>query len=264
MKRVATSLVLIPLVIWVVLAAPFWVFAAVLAAVGLLAFHEFDQIAKAQGIPPPGLPGMAVGLALLFTKEPFVPDPFLVAAIAALAAMALALRVRDLASALTSASVFLLGVMYIFGAWRCAMGLREINPHWLMIALLVSWAGDTAALYIGRAFGKHKLAPRVSPAKTWEGFAGSVAGGTLAAGVYAHYLIPAEPLGAVLGLAAAANVAGQMGDLCESAFKRGAGMKDSGTMLPGHGGWLDRIDSSLFSVPVVYAIRVLIMGHDHV
>jgi len=259
MKRVATSLVLIPLVTWVVLESPFWVFAAVLAAVGLLAFHEFDRIAAAQGIAPAGLPGMAAGLALLF-----VPEPFLVAAIAALAAMMLALRVRDLAAALTSASVFLLGVIYIFGAWRCAMGLREINPHWLMIALLVSWAGDTAALYIGRAFGKHKLAPRVSPSKTWEGCAGSVAGGMLAAGVYGHYLIPAEPLGAMLALAAAANVAGQMGDLCESAFKRGAGMKDSGTMLPGHGGWLDRVDSSLFSVPVVYAIRVLIMGHVQV
>ncbi len=258
MKRVATALVLIPLVVWVVLAAPYWVFAAVLAAVGLLAFHEFDRIAEAQGIAPAGLPGMAAGLALLF-----VPEPFLVAAIAALAAMALALRVRNPVSALPGAAVFLLGVMYIFGAWRCAMGLREINPHWLMIALLVSWAGDTAALYIGGAFGKHKLAPRVSPGKTWEGSVGSVVGAMLGAGIYAHYLIPAARLDAVLGLAAAANVAGQMGDLCESAFKRGAAMKDSGAMLPGHGGWLDRIDSSLFSVPVVYAIVVFIMGHVH-
>jgi phosphatidate cytidylyltransferase len=259
MKRVATSLVLIPLVVWVVLAAPFWVFAAVLAAVGLLAFHEFDQIAKAQGITPAGWPGMAAGIALLFA-----PEPFIIAALTALAAMTIALRVRDLTSALPSASVFLLGVIYIFGAWRCAIGLREIDPHWLMIALLVSWAGDTAALYIGRAFGKHTLAPRVSPAKTWEGSAGSVAGAMLAAGIYAHYLIPPAPLGAVLALAAAANIAGQMGDLCESAFKRGAGMKDSGTMLPGHGGWLDRIDSSLFSVPVVYATLVFILNHVHV
>jgi phosphatidate cytidylyltransferase len=261
MKRIATSLVLIPLVIWVVLAAPFWVFAAVLAAVGMLAFHEFDQIAAAQGIVRAGPPGMAAGLVLLF-----FPEPFLAVVIAALMAMTLSLRVPDLASGLAGAAVFLLGVMYIFGAWRCAIGLREINPHshWLMIALLVSWAGDTAAFYIGRAFGKHKVAPRVSPGKSWEGCAGSVAGGMLAVGIYAHYLIPAEPLGSVLALAAAANVAGQMGDLCESAFKRGAGMKDSGTMLPGHGGWLDRIDSSLFSVPVVYVIRVLIMGHVNV
>jgi phosphatidate cytidylyltransferase len=259
MKRIATSLVLIPLVVWVVLAAPYWVFAAVLAAIGLLAFHEFDQIAKAQGIAPAGWPGMAAGLALLLG-----PEPFLIAALAALAAMMLALRVRDLATALPSAAVFLLGVVYIFGAWRCAVGLREINPHWLMIALLVSWAGDTAALYIGRAFGKRKLAPRVSPAKTWEGSVGSVAGGMLAAGIYAHYLIPPAPLGGVLALAAAANIAGQMGDLCESAFKRGAGVKDSGTMLPGHGGWLDRIDSSLFSVPVVYATLVFMLKYVHV
>jgi phosphatidate cytidylyltransferase len=259
MKRIATAVVLIPLVIWVVLAAPYWAFAAVLGAVGLLAFHEFDQIAKAQGIPPAKLPGMAAGLALLFA-----PEPFVVAAILALAAMALSLRVRDLATSLTGASAFLLGVFYIFGAWRCAIGLREISPHWLMIALLVSWAGDTAAFYVGRAFGRHKLAPRVSPGKTWEGFAGSVAGGTLAAGIYAHYLMPQAPLGGVLALAAAANIAGQMGDLCESAFKRGAGIKDSGTMLPGHGGWLDRIDSTLFSIPVVYASLVFILRYVQV
>jgi phosphatidate cytidylyltransferase len=153
---------------------------------------------------------------------------------------------------LPAAAAFLLGVVYIFGAWRSAMGLREINPHWLMIALLVSWAGDTAALYVGRACGRHKLAPRVSPQKTWEGFAGSVVGGTAAAWAYAHYLIPSAPWWGVLALGAGANIAGQLGDLCESAFKRGAGVKDSGTTLPGHGGWLDRIDSSLFSVPVTY------------
>jgi phosphatidate cytidylyltransferase len=128
-----------------------------------------------------------------------------------------------------------------------------------MIALLVSWAGDTAALYVGRTLGRHKLAPRVSPSKTWEGTIGSVIGAVVAAGIYAHYLIPSEPLWKVLAIAAAGNIAGQLGDLCESAFKRGAGMKDSGTTLPGHGGWLDRIDSSLFSIPVVYAVvRVLL------
>jgi phosphatidate cytidylyltransferase len=190
----------------------------------------------------------------------FAPEPAWIAlVILALAFLTLGLRQPDFAKTLPGAATALLGVVYIFGAWRCALALKEINPHWLMIALLVSWAGDTAALYVGRTLGRHKLAPRVSPSKTWEGTIGSVIGAVVAAGIYAHYLIPSEPLWKVLAIAAAGNIAGQLGDLCESAFKRGAGMKDSGTTLPGHGGWLDRIDSSLFSIPVVYAVvRVLL------
>ena len=249
MKRIATAVVLIPLIVWMVLRAPVWAFDALLVAVGLIAFYEFDQIAAAQGIPRAGVPGMAAGLALLFA-----PEPFLVIILIALIAMTLAMLPADLAKSLPGAATFLLGIVYIFGAWRSAMGLREINPHWLMIALLVSWAGDTAALYVGRSLGRHKLAPHVSPNKTWEGAICSVIGGTLAAGIYAHYLIPSAELWGVLAVGAGANIAGQLGDLCESAFKRGAGVKDSGTTLPGHGGWLDRIDSSLFSVPVTYVV----------
>jgi len=255
MKRIITALVLIPLVVWVVLSSLQWPLLAVMALVGLIAFHEFDTIAGAQGIAKSGWFGLAAGLIFLFT-----PDPaWVTLVILALAFMALELRQADLSKAMTGAAAALLGVVYIFGAWRCALALKEINPHWLMIALLVSWAGDTAALYVGRTLGRHKLAPRVSPSKTWEGTIGSVIGGVVAAGLYAHYLIPSAPIWLVLVVAAAGNIAGQLGDLCESAFKRGAGMKDSGTTLPGHGGWLDRIDSSLFSIPVVYALlRVLI------
>jgi phosphatidate cytidylyltransferase len=253
MKRIATALVLIPATVWVILFAPSWAFLAFAAAVGLIAFYEFDQIAAAQSIPSAGWPGMLAGVALLLS-----PEPFAIVVIASLLAMTLALRQPDLTRALAAAAAFLLGVVYIFGAWRCAAELRTIagpsGPHWLMLSLLVSWAGDTAAMYVGRAFGKSKLAPRVSPGKTWVGAIASVAGGTIAAGVYAHFLIPDAPLAETLAIGAAANIAGQFGDLCESAFKRGANVKDSGTTLPGHGGWLDRIDSSLFSVPVVYAI----------
>jgi phosphatidate cytidylyltransferase len=114
--------------------------------------------------------------------------------------------------------------------------------------------GDTAALYAGRAFGKHKLAPRISPGKTWEGSVASVIASVAVGAIYAHYFIPASPLWLALALGAAGNIAGQIGDLAESAMKRGAGVKDSGTSLPGHGGWLDRIDATLFSVPTVYAL----------
>jgi phosphatidate cytidylyltransferase len=255
MTRILTALVLIPLVVWVVLSSLQWPLLLVMALVGLIAFHEFDTIAAAQGIPRSGMVGMAAGLAFLFTPEP----AWVTLVILALAFMTLELRQSDLSKVMPGAATALLGVVYIFGAWRCALALKAINPHWVMIALLVSWAGDTAALYVGRTMGRHKLAPRVSPSKTWEGSIGSVIGGVLAAGIYTRFLIPAAPLWVVLAVAAAGNVAGQIGDLCESAFKRGAGMKDSGTTLPGHGGWLDRIDSSLFSIPVVYALlRVLI------
>jgi phosphatidate cytidylyltransferase len=172
--------------------------------------------------------------------------------------MTLGLRAEKLETALGSSAAALLGIIYIFGAWRCAILLRGANPHWLMVALLVSWAGDTAAFYVGRAFGRNKLAPRVSPGKTWEGAAGSLVVGTLAGMAYAHFLIPGASLGLVIALSAAGNVAGQVGDLCESAFKRGAGVKNSGHSLPGHGGWLDRIDSSLFSIPVVYLLLWLL------
>lgn len=259
MTRVVTALVLIPVVVWLVLAAPWAAFAAVLALVGLLALHEFDNIAAAHGAARGGWLGMAAGLALMFA-----PQPFLVVILTALLGLLLALRSKEMPQALPSAGAFLLGVIYIFGAWRCAIELRGISPHWLMIALLVSWAGDTAALYVGKTLGRHKLAPVVSPGKTWEGCAGSVVGAAIAAGVYAHYLLPGEALWWVLVLAVVANVAGQIGDLCESALKRGGNLKDSGAMLPGHGGWLDRIDSTLFTVPAIYAMQVYIGSHVHI
>ncbi|MBZ5602161.1 MAG: phosphatidate cytidylyltransferase [Acidobacteriia bacterium] len=253
MKRIATALVLIPVVVWLVLAAPEWAFKAVVAAVALIAFHEFDQIAGANGIARPGYFGMIAGLAVMLA-----PMPYVVIVMGAIAGMLLALRVPDLAGAMAAAAVFVLGVVYIFGAWRTAIELRDVNPHWLMFALLLSWVGDTAALYVGKSIGRHRMAPRISPGKTWEGAAGSIAGAVLGGVAYAHYLIPSASLPMVIALAAIGNVAGQGGDLCESAMKRGAGVKDSGTSLPGHGGWLDRIDSSLFSIPVVYGLLKLL------
>jgi phosphatidate cytidylyltransferase len=200
MKRLATALVLIPLVVWLILGAPWWAFVAAQVLVGVFALREVVQIGK---------------------------------------------------NALVSA---LGGVIYIGGAWVCAFNLRAVNPSWLLFAFLLCWAGDTAALYVGRNFGRHKMAPQISPGKTWEGAVASVVGGVLAGAIFAHFLIPAASLAMVLMIAAAGNIAGQIGDLIESAYKRWGGVKDSGSSLPGHGGWLDRIDSSLLSVPVVFAL----------
>jgi phosphatidate cytidylyltransferase len=257
MTRILSAVVLIPIVVWLVVFGPHWAFLAALALLGLVAFQEFEKIAAAQGLTPTGVAGMACGVVFLLTPEPAVP----VLVAAALLLMLLSLRLVNLSKALASVGATVLGLVYIFGAWRCAAALRDINPHWLMIALLVSWVGDTAALYTGRAFGKRKLAPVISPAKTWAGAIGSVIGAAVAAGIYGYFFIPAAWLTFVIATGAAANIAGQAGDLCESAWKRGAKVKDSGTSLPGHGGWLDRIDSSLFSIPVVYGIVKLAVAY---
>ncbi|HWB98977.1 MAG TPA: phosphatidate cytidylyltransferase, partial [Bryobacteraceae bacterium] len=114
------------------------------------------------------------------------------------------------------------------------------------------WIGDAGAYYVGRRLGRHKLAPRISPGKSWEGAIASVAVSVLFGVFYLARFLPSVPAAAAIAISAVANIAGQLGDLAESAIKRGAGVKDSGTILPGHGGFLDRVDSTLFVLPVVY------------
>jgi phosphatidate cytidylyltransferase len=248
MKRVLTAAALIPIICYVVLWSDPRVFIAVLAAAAFLSWREYNAIAIGDPVVSwPSLLGYAAGAVLLVTSA----DPWLVILLLALAALALSMRSEPLAGALPRAAAFLLGIVYIFGTWRCAVPLRAANPHWLMYALLVSWTGDIGAYYVGRAFGRHRLAPRVSPNKSWEGAVASVGAALLLSGAYLVYFVGA-PVSHAAVLTAAANAAGQVGDLCESAIKRGAGVKDSGAILPGHGGFLDRVDSTLFTLPVVY------------
>ena len=123
---------------------------------------------------------------------------------------------------------------------------------------MVNWIGDTGAYYVGKNFGRHKLAPAVSPGKTWEGAAASAVTGVVFGLIYLPLAIKGTSLPIAGALALAANVAGQVGDLAESAIKRGAGVKDSGSLLPGHGGMLDRVDSSMFALPVLYTLSTFL------
>jgi len=249
MKRVVTALALIPFVVYIVLWANYWFFLAIVATVACLCYREYDDLAAKYGYGAPGPMGYGAGLLLLVIDN----EAWLLIAAVALIALTLAMRAPDLGQALPRASLRLMGIVYIFGAWKCALPVRERNPHWLMFALLVNWTGDAGAYYIGRAFGRHALAERVSPKKTWEGTAGSLAVSSLVAGGYLLWFVPGLRILQVLAITLAANAAGQLGDLAESAIKRGANVKDSGSLLPGHGGMLDRVDSTLFSLPVIYA-----------
>jgi phosphatidate cytidylyltransferase len=248
MKRVLTAAILAPTVLYLVLGGPYWAFSLAVAVVAGLCYFEYCGIA---GIPREEMiAGLLAGTAVLYSTGQTV---LLLLILLPLLAMALAMRMRDLASVLPDTAAQTFGLLYIYGAWKTALLLRPINPYWLAFGLLVSWIGDTGAYYVGRNFGRHKLAPIVSPGKTWEGAAGSVAA-SLLLGLFVlpRFVSIDLPHAAIITIAA--NVAGQLGDLAESAIKRGAGVKDSGNLLPGHGGILDRVDSSLFSLPVLYGV----------
>jgi phosphatidate cytidylyltransferase len=130
-------------------------------------------------------------------------------------------------------------------------GVGLVGHKLLLFTLVLVWAGDTAAYFVGRSIGRWRMAPKLSPKKTWEGAAANLLGSVLVA-LIAQRWITELPLQHLIGMAVLANIAGQAGDLLESAYKRSAGMKDSGTLLPGHGGMLDRIDALVLAAPVVW------------
>jgi phosphatidate cytidylyltransferase len=290
MKRVLTAIVLIPLVLLAVFKAPLWLFALVIAVVALLTIHEYLHMIRACGIEP--LPRMSYAMVALVMAGVFVSNDhhllgyfnwstwlFRCWTVLLLLSMAFGIPVvfrRDLRMALPASATSAFGVLYIAAPLSLLIVMRhdEIQSFLVIFILLCSWAGDTAAYYAGKAFGRHKLAPVVSPNKTWEGSIASVIATVVAAIVLFqfHPQISSwfsgpnpffrNPRGAmapgmipwlhVILLAIVTNVATQFGDLFESAIKRGAQVKDSGSLLPGHGGMLDRIDALLFAIPAVW------------
>ena len=246
MTRILTAAVMIPVVLYAVLGGIEWLFLLVLVAVAEICFHEYSNITSSREPI-----AYAAGLVILLAPLEWL-GLFLL--LFALLLLTLSMRENDLAAGFRRTAAIAFGMVYIFGAWRTAPLLRAISPWWLVFGLVVSWIGDTGAYYAGRRFGKHKLAPRVSPGKTWEGAVASAVVSAVVGALALPRLIAGVGIGEALALALAANIAGQIGDLAESAIKRGAGVKDSGTLLPGHGGLLDRVDSSMFALPVLYGI----------
>ena len=248
MKRLLTAAVLIPFILYVVYLGQTWLLFGVTALVALICFSEYSGLAAGYGVTKPGPVGYAAGLLVLAMKP---EDGYLILTLVAIIALSLVLRLDDLRQALPHAAFLLFGIVYIFGAWKFAILLRAASPHWLACALILNWVGDGFAYYIGKSFGRHPLATKISPNKTWEGSIASLVGSMLFGVFYLNRTLSVPIFEGAL-LTAAANIAGQAGDLAESALKRGANVKDSGSLLPGHGGLLDRVDSTLFALPVVY------------
>jgi phosphatidate cytidylyltransferase len=231
------------------------VLVAVAVAVGL---WEFLGLLSARGIPPLRVAG-GIATALLF-QEALAPGRFGVPCLPVAAVVLLGAslgRAHDIPGSMTAAGTTLLGAVYLGSLGGTLAGLRSIDlvrvgPWALMLLLAVIMSADSAAYFTGSALGRNKMAPAISPGKTWEGLAGGLAGGIVAALVVRRFGLPWMPVGHAVALGAAVSLLGTAGDLLESLLKRWAGVKDSGTLFPGHGGMLDRLDSLLFGAPVLY------------
>ncbi len=278
MKRILTALVLIIAVLALIFFGQLWMITLAAAIVAVLATYEYLQLAAA-GAQSHGaslripLWWMALGTILAFVVT--LPNFPVEAQLPVLSALTLALFAWNgfrapLIQVLPDTAQGLFGLIWIAYPLTLIPLLwkKEDGPALVVFLMVCVWAGDIAALYIGRAFGKHKLAPRLSPGKTWEGTIASIIGSILAAALVVWIgdfltargnllLHITEPLWQTLALAGILNIAAQLGDLLESAVKRGAGVKDSGTMLPGHGGILDRIDALLLATPILWFVLLL-------
>jgi phosphatidate cytidylyltransferase len=266
LRRELAALVAIPVVLGVLFALPPVFFNLLVAAIALGALLEFYRMAEKTGHLVSKTVGIGGGAAVVIGWSAFwgyagsadrrglTIAVVLCLAISALASVAPLFAGVEPAAALSSAGSTFFGVFAIALPSTAMCALRLFSPRAVLFLFLIVWGCDSFAYYTGRSLGRHALAPIVSPKKTWEGAVGGLIGATLvgaAAGVW--WVLP--ELGPVRGALAGAlaSSAGQLGDLVESLWKRGAGVKDSGFFLPGHGGFYDRIDSLLYAGPVLAA-----------
>jgi phosphatidate cytidylyltransferase len=285
MKRVLTAVVLVPVVLLLLFKAPWPVFVLAIAAVIILTLREYLDITEAYGMKPFRWLTYLVSILVVFaftaynfrwTNGTLLEEFLLLITLSYLLAVIFGVPVvfrKEMRMAVPAAAMSLLGILYIAVSLGLLIRFRHLpkNEYLIVFILFSVWGGDIAAYYVGKNFGRHKLAPVVSPNKSWEGAIASVIASIGIALMVFHWretfnaffthepdlsnIVPVPvPLGLlqVIVLGLITNIAAQLGDLFESALKRGAGVKDSGTILPGHGGVLDRIDALLFAIPVVW------------
>ncbi len=291
LKRIATAVVLIPIVLALVLRAPVWALAIVVAIVTLLTIQEFLKLTEPYGVEPMTLPtyifavlffialALSGGQSAQLSALQFLILLGFAAALAPFIFLTRAMRGEDLKSGYPSAAASVFAFTYIALPLGMLVELRQMwaGAFYLLYLLFVVWAGDIFAYFVGKSMGRHLLAPRISPQKTWEGAIASLVASVAVGWMMFAYSLPISSallrwglierrdglfgleqphMGPVIVLTIVLNIAAQLGDLVESLIKRGAGVKDSGAILPGHGGMLDRIDALLFAAPVLWYYAV--------
>jgi phosphatidate cytidylyltransferase len=288
LKRIATAIVLIPIVLVLIVRAPVPVLAVVAGIVALWTVHEFLQLTESYGVRPLrritlifcGIFFLLLALNSandkpLLSTAVFVYCLGFAAAIAPFIFLTRAMRDQELSRGYPAAAAAVFAFTYIALPLGMLVELRQqwAGAFYLLYLLLVVWAGDIFAYFVGKSVGRHLMAPRISPKKTWEGAAASLLASVGVGWLLFHNALPLSEtllragligrrdglfgleqpaMGPVIVLTVILNVAAQLGDLVESLIKRGAGVKDSGAILPGHGGMLDRIDALLFAAPILW------------
>jgi phosphatidate cytidylyltransferase len=268
MARVLSAVVFIPILLLIIWRGAPLYFSALILLVAVLGIIEYKNIAAQVGMKISVVPSSLAAIGVLAGFY-FQRPELIVLSLALLIIVVLSEQLftsQDLTKSLPNAAGALFGVSYIavLGGYLIALRLvpddgNNLAAKLISLFFLIVFAGDTGAYYAGRTFGKHKLAPRISPGKTIEGLVGGLVANLLAV-VIAHFtFFPELVLATALPLALLMGGLGVIGDLCESMLKRGSQVKDAAHLIPGHGGVLDRLDSILFNAPVLYYYYVLLM-----
>src|ERR1700733_359312 len=285
LRRILTAALLIPIVVFIVMLGPWLLVAATATAVLLLAMHEFFNLGDRMGLRAYRRWTMLCTVGLMYAQwvaglqnrasnpevetVPHASAPFssieFVAIVFVLGAVVIGVVNRQaIADILPAMAMSAAGLVFVAFPFSYLIRVVELEPNGrklVLFTLVLVWAGDMLAYFIGRSFGHARMAPQLSPKKTWEGAAANLAASLVVASFFARLVgLHVKPLFVIAGLA---NIAAQRGDLIESAYKRGAGTKDSSSLLPGHGGVLDRIDSLILAAPVVWWSLVLLQQGFH-
>jgi phosphatidate cytidylyltransferase len=257
--RVLTSIVLVPVLFAVVWLMPSGYFAGLTIIAAAIGQYELYTMARARGITPLTILGLVLGACIVFNVyRPFYiyrggPYFWITVCILVVIVARLFSR-RPVEGALEDIAVTLFGIVYValLFSFQVAIHAGPPGKQWLVFLFLVIWASDIGAYYVGTAFGKHRLYEKISPKKSIEGLLGGILASVLVAILCKLWLVPAAGWAEAALLGAFLALVGTVGDLAESLIKRSAGVKDSGTIIPGHGGILDRMDSMLFAAPMLF------------
>lgn len=263
LKRWITGLVALPFLVFFVYSGGMWFGLLVTAAAGLGVWEYFRIVLKPEEKILSALPliGFLTAGGLAYAAFKGMPD--LMAAVLAFNLMACSLvgvqQFKNRPEILATLTKQTLGMVYVplFASFLILIRNGADGMGWIFYLLFVVFAGDTSALYVGSFYGRHKLSPAVSPNKTIEGALGGLAASLVFGALAKALFLPGATWPQALAGSLLIGLAGQLGDLFESMLKRASRVKDSGALLPGHGGILDRIDALLFAAPVAYALKVL-------